>query len=132
MAARYPTEPWAGTAGHKDRFWLARDATGLAVGCVALRILRDGVVEIKHLYVVPAARRAGVAGALLDVLEAAALELGTTIALETRTKQPEALAFYHSRGYRPREAYDGSDTNNACSIYLERCQAPGASDGLIR
>jgi putative acetyltransferase len=132
MAARYPTEPWAGTAGRKDRFWVARDLAGLAVGCVALRILRDGVAEIKHLYVVPAARRAGVAGALLDVLEAAAQDLGTTIVLETGTNQPEALAFYHDRGYRQREGYEGSDTNDACSIYLERCQPCEAPDGPIR
>lgn len=45
MAARYPTEPWAGTTGRTDHFWLARNPERLAVGCIALRMPGDGAVD---------------------------------------------------------------------------------------
>ncbi len=50
MAARYPAQKWGGVEGDKDALWLARDSAGGAVGCVALRDLGDGNVEVKHVY----------------------------------------------------------------------------------
>ena len=56
--------------------------------------------EIKRMYVDPAARRLGLARALLAHLERTAAEAGAAVAiLETGTRQPEALALYASSGY---------------------------------
>lgn len=120
MAARYDGGNWAGVNGRKDLLWLARSDDGEAVGCVALRVLADDVVEVKHLYVVPAARRRRVAAALMDAFEAEAAVRGAAIVLETGTEQPEAIALYRGRGYRPRNAYEGSEVCGDCSLYFER------------
>lgn len=94
-------EPPGGT------FVVAYDADGSAVATGAWR-LRDDVLalgtknaaEIKRMYVVPAARRGGLAHVVLDHLEQTAREAGAEVAiLETGTKQPEAIAFYRARGY---------------------------------
>jgi hypothetical protein len=50
MASRYPGQEWGGVEGDRDALWLARHSAGGAVGCVALRDLGDGNVEVKHLY----------------------------------------------------------------------------------
>ena len=120
MAARYPTERWAGTTGRKDAFWVARGDDGHAVGCVALRVLAPVLVEVKHLYVEPAARRAGVARVLMDALEAEARRRHSGIVLETGIEQPEAVALYRSRGYQDRDRYEECDVDGEGSVYLER------------
>lgn len=57
-------------------------------------------VELKRMYVAPAWRRRGVSARILDALETEAAEAGAEIlVLETGTAQPEAIAFYESRGY---------------------------------
>ena len=58
------------------------------------------------MYVVPAARRRGVAQAVLARLERLAADFGyERIILETGTFQPEALALYRTCGYQPTEPY---------------------------
>ena len=58
--------------------------------------------EIKRMYVVPSARGAGVARAVLAHLEATAAAAGIDVlVLETGMKQPEAIALYTSSGYEP-------------------------------
>jgi len=58
--------------------------------------------EIKRMYVVPSARGAGVARAVLAHLEATAIAAGIDVlVLETGMKQPEAIALYTSSGYVP-------------------------------
>ena len=102
---------------------LARDDDGAAVGCGALRALGDGAAELKRMYVVPSARGAGVAKAVLATLERIAVERGwTTLRLETGPRQPEAVALYRGAGYRPTEpfgAYAG-DPAAADSLFFER------------
>jgi ribosomal protein S18 acetylase RimI-like enzyme len=63
-------------------------------------VLRPGDAEIKRMWVEPAHRRRGLAGAVLDELErrARAADCGRTV-LETGVHQPEALALYEIRGY---------------------------------
>ncbi|SFL63368.1 GNAT family N-acetyltransferase [Geodermatophilus ruber] len=80
---------------------VARDASGAALACGALRSLGEGVAEVKRMYVVPTARGRGLSRAVLAGLEAAARERGwTTLRLETGPRQPEAIALYESAGYR--------------------------------
>jgi GNAT superfamily N-acetyltransferase len=63
------------------------------------RIAPDAA-EIKRMYVVPAARRRGVARALLAALEDAARERGYTfVRLDTGPRQQHAMALYAAQGY---------------------------------
>ena len=75
--------------------------TEAPVGCAALVPWREpGVLEVKRMYVVPAARGSGVAQAILRALEAAARARGSTaLTLETGTRQPAALALYERAGF---------------------------------
>lgn len=64
------------------------------------------VGETKRMYVVPQARRSGLARRVLAHLEATAREAGAAaMVLETGIEQPEAIALYLSSGYSPIEAY---------------------------
>lgn len=124
LTARYGTpdnEPGsAPTAADTTVFLLARDPDGRAVGCGALRELGAEVGEVKRMYVVPAHRRSGVAGALLAALEAEAARRGWThLRLETGTEQPDAMAFYERHGYR-RIPNFGHYADSTISVCYER------------
>ena len=106
---------------------VARDDDGTALGCGALRVLGDGVAEVKRMYVAPSARGRGIARAVLAGLEDAARDRGwTTLRLETGPRQPEAIALYTRAGYRPIEAFggyvDAPDAEN--SLFFERTFDP--------
>jgi pyruvate/2-oxoglutarate/acetoin dehydrogenase E1 component len=73
---------------------------GEAVGCGAVRRIDATTAEVKRMYVVPAARSAGVARQVLSRLEAEARALGAgRIVLETGIRSPEAVALYQRAGY---------------------------------
>jgi GNAT superfamily N-acetyltransferase len=56
--------------------------------------------EVRRMYTVPAARRRGVARALLTELERTAAEHGADVmVLSTGGVQPDAVAFYRGSGY---------------------------------
>jgi GNAT superfamily N-acetyltransferase len=58
--------------------------------------------EIKRMYVVPSARGAGHARAILAELERTAAEAGIEVmVLETGLRQPEGIGLYTSSGYTP-------------------------------
>jgi GNAT superfamily N-acetyltransferase len=60
----------------------------------------DRPAEVKRMYVVPAARRFGLARLMLAHLEATARTAGAEVMiLETGTAQPEAMALYEAAGY---------------------------------
>jgi GNAT superfamily N-acetyltransferase len=106
---------------------VARDDDANALGCGALRVLGDGVAEVKRMYAAPAARGRGVAKAVLAGLEEAARERGwTTLRLETGPRQPEAIGLYSQAGYRPIEAFgayvDAPDAED--SLFFERFLDP--------
>lgn len=64
------------------------------------------VSEIKRMYVVPRARRAGLARAVLGHLETTARDAGAVaMVLETGIEQPEAISLYLSSGYGPIEGF---------------------------
>jgi GNAT superfamily N-acetyltransferase len=65
-----------------------------------IKRLDDEAAEIKRMYVVPSARRRGVARALLGALEDAARERGySVVRLDTGPLQQHAVALYRSAGY---------------------------------
>lgn len=75
---------------------------GTPVGCGGLRRLDAATLEVKRMYVAPAARRLGIARRLLECLETHARALGANrIVLETGDELPDAIGFYERAGYRP-------------------------------
>jgi len=83
----------------RGAFLIARCA-GRAVGCGAVRLFDADTAEIKRMYVSPEARRRGLGGRILSVLEAEALRLGASrLVLETGERQPEAIAVYTRAGF---------------------------------
>src|SRR5262245_3164208 len=76
--------------------WLARDATGAAVGTVRLDIEKDG--KVGRLAVLAEARRQGVGRALMERLHEIAREHGLTRVW--CHAQTSAVPFYRSLGYR--------------------------------
>jgi putative acetyltransferase len=80
-------------------FAVLRDEAGTAIGCGAVVLGRDRG-ELKRMFVRPEQRGRGHAARLLGFLEAEALARGCReFALETGTRQPEALALYARAGY---------------------------------
>jgi GNAT superfamily N-acetyltransferase len=75
-------------------------ADGEPVCAGGLKRLDEQAAEIKRMYVAPAARRRGVARALLEALEDAARARGyAVVRLDTGPRQPHAMALYRSAGY---------------------------------
>jgi putative acetyltransferase len=71
-----------------------------AVGCGAIVRSGEDWVEIKRMFVDPAARGQQVGRRLLEKLEEIARESGATaLRLETGIKQPEAIGLYRSCGF---------------------------------
>jgi GNAT superfamily N-acetyltransferase len=63
-------------------------------------------VEVKRMYVVPAARRSGLARLMLAHLEATARDAGADVVLlETGLEQPEGIALYEASGYELVEGF---------------------------
>ncbi len=77
---------------------------GVPVATGGWRRLTDepaGVVEIKRMFVVLAARGRGLARRMLAELERTARAEGATeVVLNTGDRQPEAIALYESSGYK--------------------------------
>jgi GNAT superfamily N-acetyltransferase len=73
---------------------------GEAVGCGGIKHFADDIGEVKRMYVIPTARRTGVARAVLAQVEDEGRRRGyRELRLETGTLQPEAIALYASVGF---------------------------------
>ncbi len=85
--------------------WPGRATWPWRVG--AVRRMDADVGEIKRMFVRPAARSRGVAGALLEALEATARSLGyRRVRLDTGPKQVHAIRLYQRAGYVPIDPYN--------------------------
>jgi GNAT superfamily N-acetyltransferase len=74
---------------------------GEPVGCAGLRLAGPSTGELTKVYVLPRARRSGVARRLLASIEEAARERGVgRLQLDTRTDLVEARALYAAAGFR--------------------------------
>ena len=114
--ARWPTNPPLSPRG---AFVLAH-FSGMSVGCGALRPVDDRVVEVRRMYVLRSARRAGIARAVLAHLERVARELDyATMRLETGCRQQPAMALYESFGFK-RIAPFGEYVNDPTSVCYEK------------
>lgn len=89
-------------------FVIARTrAVGEVVGCGGLQRLSDGIAEIKRMWIAPAWRGRGIAGALLRDLEARARAAGyETVRLDTNATLVEAIAMYGRHGYASIDRYN--------------------------
>jgi GNAT superfamily N-acetyltransferase len=81
------------------------DGEPVAIGGV--RDLGTAVAEVKSMYVAPKARRQGIAGQLLERLEAIAAEHGCrAVRLDTANHLSSAIALYRTAGYREIPAFN--------------------------
>lgn len=100
--------------------FLVAELDGEPVGCGGWRVHAPGTVELKRMYVVPSARRRGVAAALLAALERTAAAAGhTRVLLNSGDRQPEALALYERAGYTPVAGY-GAYAGMPGAVFLGR------------
>jgi GNAT superfamily N-acetyltransferase len=92
--------PSPGTFTEPAGVFLVARRDGEAIGCGGIRMLDPGRAEVKHLYLRPAARGAGLGRALLNALEEHAARLGATeVVLDTNARLEAAQALYRSAGY---------------------------------
>ena len=93
--------------------YLVADLDGRVVGYAVASYAGD-IAELQRIGVLPALRRTGVAGALLDEVVAEAPGTGANrLILEVREDNAGALSFYATRGFveidrRPRYYRDGT------------------------
>lgn len=86
----------------------------------------NGDAEVKRMYVVPEARRLGLARRILAALEDSAWAAGRTrIVLVTGTEQPEATALYISSGYTPHTKF-GHYGKYEDARFFAKLRSPGA------
>nr|WP_236647029.1 GNAT family N-acetyltransferase [Micromonospora acroterricola] len=77
------------------------------VGCGAVKLHRDAPAEVKRVWVADTVRGLGVGRRILGDLERYAAARGwTTLRLDTNRNLTEAIAMYHSAGYREIEPYN--------------------------
>ena len=99
-------------------FVVGYDADGTAVCAGGVKRLDAETAEIKRMYVIPSARRRGLARVLLAALENAARDLGyATVRLDTGPLQGHAQAMYESAGYR---AIANFNANPVASFWGEK------------
>jgi len=90
------------------------------VACGAIKEFNTDSMEVKRMYVMPKARRKGIAAQLLQQLEQWAKELGyKKCILETGKRQVEAVQFYHKCAYTQIPNY-GPYKNIANSVCFEK------------
>ena len=74
---------------------------GVDVGCGAVRLIAEGLAELKRLYVTPACRQRGIASAVLAFLESEARLRSARAGSCSRrgSTHPDGLALYRHTGY---------------------------------
>jgi putative acetyltransferase len=95
--------PASSFAQDGGKIWVAEGVTEGAglLGCIACRPAPDGGLELEKLYVACGARKCGLGGRLLDLVEAeAATRQARSITLWSDSRFEAAHAFYAARGYR--------------------------------
>ena len=93
---------------------------GRPVGHAAIR--RSGNdLEVKRVFVCPAARGTGLGGVLMGQVEAVAVELGVRrLVLHTGDRQPAAVRMYRRLGYTPIPLFEPYATNMPGSFCFEK------------
>ena len=90
----------------KGNAWLAKDASGRAVGLIAVKDLADGACEMKRLWVDPSQRGTGLGRVLAEISIAWAREAGYRVMkLDTLRRMESARALYEALGFSPCDSY---------------------------
>lgn len=89
---------------------VVRDDDGSAVGVGGVRLVDPATAEIKRMYLRSSMRGRGAGWALLNALEAKAIELGASRGvLDTNATLTSALALYRAAGWQEVEKYNDND-----------------------
>lgn len=84
-------------------FFVVVDGAGLVVGTCGLKPIAEGTVELRKMYLSPAARGRGLGRRLLEHAIAEAKARGfRRMELETASPLVEAISLYRSGGFSPR------------------------------
>jgi GNAT superfamily N-acetyltransferase len=86
------------------------ERSGVAVGMGAMRSVREGIVEIKRMFVRPQARGQRAGARILDhLLDEARSRGARLVLLDTVKFMAEAQRLYRARGFVEREPYEESE-----------------------
>jgi len=109
----------------KGALLLARDAGGMALGCIALQPLQGGAGEVKRLFVREAGRGAGLGRRLIEAMEAEARRIGyAELRLDTLPRLVPAVTLYRSLGFDFVGRYN--DNPNPTVVFLAKRLDPWA------
>lgn len=121
--------PWPGNPPTARRgVYLVAYKDGKPVACGALRSIDAETVEVRRLFVTAAARRRGLARAMLLDLERRAAALGyAVVRLETGNRQLAAIALYESLGFMRIPPF-GRYAHDPLSVCFEKTVSPARAD----
>lgn len=103
--------------------FIARDASGKAIGMGALKRHGDGLGEVKRMFTQPAARSSGLAGQIVAKIESLAQQEGLQrLALETGAVPGFAAAWrvYERAGFKRCGAFLDYPLDSPHNIYYEK------------
>ncbi len=102
---------------------LCRSDAGVCAGMVAIRPKREGVCEMKRLYVLPEFNGQGIGKKLSQLIIEKAIALGyTTMVLDTLERLQPALKLYINLGFQRTGAYYNNPLPGV--VYMSKALAP--------
>ncbi len=102
----------------RSLFVIARDHTGEAIGCGAIRPLDQNIAEVKRMFA--KTKGMGIGSEILSYLEEKAQKLGYSMLwLETRAVNKQAVSFYEHKGYHRIPNY-GKYAGNPEAVCFEK------------